>query len=109
MGRRLTPIPGTVKGIQKFSSSVSRDAQVDITITAVDTNKSVINRTETWLRVGGARYNSEESGSGHDQGRAHLTDSTNLQIGTASLYYSNYVNLWSTQSSSQKGTIVEYH
>lgn len=85
MGRfaPITTTTGTIKSIQHITATMSNNATVNITISAVsNTNKAYIISAGESSRQGGAAANDQAARTGHgtSTGGAYLTNTTNVAV-----------------------------
>tara|TARA_Y100001937_G_C7089510_1_gene316999 strand:- start:936 stop:1271 length:336 start_codon:yes stop_codon:yes gene_type:complete len=108
---RFAPVQattGTVKSIQHASRSISNNNNYTITISSVDTNKSIINSTGSFFHFSGAQGNDvrDRSGGQSSPARASFQDSTNILLNAPNIdiFSANF----SSSGGTWAGTVVEY-
>lgn len=69
MGRSISPAPGTFKGLQRGSISLSSSTSATATITAVDTSKA---------KLKNLGWSIDSTGDARDCARVTLTNSTTI-------------------------------
>lgn len=101
-------VTGTVKSIQHASRSISTNNNYTITISAVDTSKSIINSTGSFVHYAGAQGNDvrDRSGGQSSPARASFYDSTNILLNVPNIDIFGYN--FGGQSATWAGTVVEY-
>ena len=111
MGRFVFPaatVSGTVKSIQHASRTIGNNANYTISISAVDTNKSIINSTGSFFHYAGAAGNDvrDRSGGRSSPARASFNDSTNILLNAPNIDIFNYN--FGGSNGTWAGTVVEY-
>ena len=99
---------GTVKSIQHFTQTIGSNGNYTISMTAVDTNKSVINGTGGFAHYAGAAGNDVRDRSGGASGGARVgfSSSTSLNVVVNNLDIFNYN--FGGLNGYWAGTVVEY-
>jgi hypothetical protein len=101
-------VTGTVKSIQHVSQAISSNNSYTPSISAVDTNKSIINSTGGFANFRGAQGGDviDRSGSASSPARVSFNSTTSLSIVVPNLDFfgSNFGSTGNTWA----GTVVEY-